>query len=262
VYSANLEYLRFKIDSELDADKSPQEAWKLKEVRDIVLPRVKNLLEIVELFLTRVIAARGVLPYGVRAIVRLVAEPGFWRPGTVRDWCAGGHGPPQASKVYEMAQDRFPKASDVAKMAGVSNFLFTSYLCPAIIQPEAFDLCSPSSRPSASMKRNLLRIATTLKAIGSLRAFDDQAEPWTAEISAKIKGSSELMKQFYSNLCDVPELEDQRRVTMYMESTESRCPTRAFELNSLYLLHAVNWRHDQRMRPFLAKTRQRAAGVI
>ena len=51
------------------------------------------------------------------------------------------------------------------------------------------------------------------------------------------------MKQFYSNLCDVPELEDQRRVTIYMESTESRTPTRAFELNSLYLLHAVLYRN-------------------
>ena len=68
-------------------------------------------------------------------------------------------------------------------------------------------------------------------------------EEVVAEISAKIKGSTELMKQFYSNLCDVPELEDQRRVTMYMESTESRSPTRAFELNSLYLLHAVLYRH-------------------
>jgi len=216
VYQANLEYLRFKIDPDLSSDRSPLEAWKLREVRDIVLPRVKNLLEITELFLTRVIAARGQLPYGIRAIAR---------------------------KVYEMAQDRFPKASDEAKMAGVANFLFTSYLCPAIIQPEAFDLCSPSSRPTAHMKRNLLRIATTLKAIGSLRAFDDQTEPWMAEISAKIKGSTELMKQFYSTLCDVPELEDQRRVTMYMESTESRSPTRAFELNSLYLAHEVLYRH-------------------
>ena len=59
-----------------------------------------------------------------------------------------------------------------------------------------------------------LRVATTLKAIGSLRTFDDQTEPWMAELSAKIQGSKELMKQFYSNLCDVPELEDQRRVTM------------------------------------------------
>jgi len=51
------------------------------------------------------------------------------------------------------------------------------------------------------------------------------------------------MKQFYSNLTDVPELEDQRRVTMYMESTESRSPTRAFELNALYLIHSVLYRH-------------------
>ena len=188
VYAANLEYLRFKIDADLASDMSPQDAWKLKEVREIVLPRVKSLLEIVELFLTRIISARGVLPYGIRAI---------------------------ADKVYTMAQDRFPKATPVQQMTGVSNFLFTSYLCPAIIQPEAFDLCSPSSRPTAHMKRNLLRIATTLKAIGSLKSFDDQTEPWMAEISAKIKGSTELMKQFYSNLCDVPELEDQRRVTMY-----------------------------------------------
>jgi hypothetical protein len=49
--------------------------------------------------------------------------------------------------------------------------------------------------------------------------------------------------QIYSNLCDVPELEDQRRVTMQMESTESRSPTRAFELNSLHLVHSVLYRH-------------------
>ena len=61
-------------------------------MRELVLPRVKSLLEIVELFLTRVIAARGNLPYGIRAV---------------------------ASKVYEMAQDRFPKASDVAM--GIRN---------------------------------------------------------------------------------------------------------------------------------------------
>ena len=74
VYIANLDYLRFKIDPDLESERSPQEAWKLKEVRDIVLPRVKNLLEIVDVFLTRVIAARGVLPYGVRAIARKVYE--------------------------------------------------------------------------------------------------------------------------------------------------------------------------------------------
>ena len=74
VYVANLDYLRFKIDPDLESERSPQEAWKLKEVRDIVLPRVKNLLEIVDVFLTRVIAARGVLPYGVRAIARKVYE--------------------------------------------------------------------------------------------------------------------------------------------------------------------------------------------
>ena len=74
VYVANLDYLRFKIDPDLESERSPQEAWKLKEVRDIVLPRVKNLLEIVDVFLTRVIAARGILPYGVRAIARKVYE--------------------------------------------------------------------------------------------------------------------------------------------------------------------------------------------
>ena len=145
VYQANLTMLRFQEGAELPDAMPASEAWKLREVRAIVMPNVQTLLEIVELFLTRVIAARALLPYGVRAIAR---------------------------KVYEMAQDRFPKSSDVEKMAGVANFLFTTYLCPAIIQPEAFDLCSLSSRPSPHMKRNLLRVATTLKAIGSLKAFD------------------------------------------------------------------------------------------
>ena len=130
-------------------------------------------------------------------------------------------------------------------MAGVSNFLFTSYLCPAIIQPEAFDLCSPSSRPNPHMKRNLLRIATTLKAIGSLKAFDDQTEPWMAEISAKIKGSTELMKQFTELM----------RRARARGPAESQCiwnrpnhaaPHAPSSSTPLYLLHAVlYWHHAE-----------------
>ena len=216
VYQASVQVLRQKIGEDLPEKLSSKEAWQFRELREIIQPRVKTLVEIVELFLTRVIACRNQLPYGIRVL---------------------------AKRVYEMTQDRFPKATDEQRMAGVANFVFTTYLCPAIIQPEAFELCSASSRPTAAMKRNLLRIATSLKAVGCLRHFDDNAEPWMSELSAKIKVSTELMKQFYSNLADVPELDEQRRITVYMESTESRTPTRAFELNSLYLVHSVLYRH-------------------
>ena len=58
--------LRFKSDSDLSADVTPQQAWALPEVRAIILPRVKNLLDVVELFLTRIVSARG-LPARCRA---------------------------------------------------------------------------------------------------------------------------------------------------------------------------------------------------
>ena len=51
------------------------------------------------------------------------------------------------------------------------------------------------------------------------------------------------MKQFYSNLCDVHDLVDQRQVTMYIESTELTTPTRVFEINELYLLQQLMLRH-------------------
>jgi len=216
VYTSVLEELRFKSgDQDMPSSVTAQEAWKLAEVRAAIQPRVKILLDFVELFLTRIIAARNVLPYGLRVLAR---------------------------KVYDSAKDRFPKATASQQMAGVSNFIFVSYICPAIIQPEAFDLCSASSKPSGHMKRNLLRIASTLKRVGSLTPYDI-AEPWYADISALVKSSSEMMKQFYSNLSDVPQLEEQRRVTMYLESTESLTPTRSFELNSVYLLHSVLYRY-------------------
>jgi len=208
--------LRFKSDSDLSADVTPQQAWALPEVRAIILPRVKNLLDVVELFLTRIVSVRGLLPYGIRVVAR---------------------------KIYETAQDRFQKATHGEQMRGVANFLFVSYFCPAIIQPEAFDLCSPSNRPSAHMKRNLVRIASALKMVGSLTPFDDGTEPWHAELSSLVHNSQELMRQFYSSLCDVSELEEHRRVTVYMESTESLTPTRTFELNSIYLLHAALYRN-------------------
>ena len=216
VYASILEELRFKSDSELSADVTPQQAWALPEVRLIIEPRIKNLLDIVELFLTRIISVRGMLPYGIRVVAR---------------------------KIFETAQDRFQKATASEQMRGVSNFLFVSYFCPAIIQPEAFELCSPSNKPSTHMKRNLVRIASALKMVGSLTPFDDGTEPWHAELSTLVHNSQELMRQFYSSLCDVLELEEHRRVTVYMESTESLTPTRTFELNSIYLMHAALYRN-------------------
>ena len=44
------------------------------QVRAIVEPRVKTLLDIVELFLTRIVAVRGQLPYGIRAVARRVYD--------------------------------------------------------------------------------------------------------------------------------------------------------------------------------------------
>ncbi|KAL1503593.1 hypothetical protein AB1Y20_012070 [Prymnesium parvum] len=215
VYISVLEELRFKTgDADMPAAVTAQEAWRLQEVRTAIKPRIRILLDFVELFLTRIIAARNMLPYGLRVLAR---------------------------KVYDAAKDRFPRASASQQMAGVSNFIFVSYICPAIIQPEAFDLCSASSRPSGAMKRNLLRIASTLKRIGSLSPYD-AAEPWYADISALVNSSSEMMKQFYSNLTDVPLLEDQRRVTMYLESTEPLVPTLSLELNSIYLVHSILYR--------------------
>ena len=41
----------------------------------------------------------------------------------------------------------------------------------------------------------------------------------------------------------VPDIEEQRRVTIYMESTESLVPTRIFDLNSIYLLHSILYRN-------------------
>ena len=43
VYVANLDYLRFKIDPDLESERSPQEAWKIKEVR-ARSPTLENLL--------------------------------------------------------------------------------------------------------------------------------------------------------------------------------------------------------------------------
>ena len=88
-----------------------------------------------------------------------------------------------------------------------------------------------------------MRIASALKMVGSLTPFDDGSEPLHAELSSLVHNSQELMLQFYSSLCDVLELEEHRRVTVYMESTESLTPTRTFELNSIYLLHAALYRN-------------------
>ena len=83
VYQSAYHVLRHKIGEDLPEKLTAAEAWQFREVREIIQPRVRTLVELVEIFLTRVIACRNQLPYGIRAL---------------------------AKKVYEMAQDRFPKS--------------------------------------------------------------------------------------------------------------------------------------------------------
>ena len=118
------------------------------------------------------------LPYGVRAIARKIystTADRFRAPPTARR-CAVRW---DASRTYT--------AHDTHLLpAGVANFVFVTFFCPAIIHPQAFDLCSHSNRPTAPMKRNLVRIASTLKLLGSLTPTDGVNEPWYSEIGTLV----------------------------------------------------------------------------
>ena len=74
VYCAAYEELRFKVDADLPQQCTATEAWEFREVRDIVQPRIQQLLELVELFLTAIISARNTLPYGIRALAKKIYE--------------------------------------------------------------------------------------------------------------------------------------------------------------------------------------------
>jgi len=219
VYAEMLSELRNHAEADertqLKDEIASAEAWAIPEVRKVVSQRVRNVVDITELFLTRIIAARSELPYGVRAL---------------------------AKRAYEIAQDRFPQASESARFTGVANLFWVSFICPAIISPAAYGLCSVSNSPTGTMRANLVAIATALHRVGACMPYDEVAEPWKAPLSALVSGSTELMRQFYSALTEVPELEEQRSLTVYLESCESLRPIRCFELNALFLLHALSYR--------------------
>ena len=58
-----------------------------------------------------------------------------------------------ARRAYETSVDRFPKGTPAEQMAAVSNVLFISYICPAIISPQTYGLCSVSTAPNAIVHR-------------------------------------------------------------------------------------------------------------
>ena len=67
VYAAAYSELKHKIGEDLPEKLPALEAWQFREVRDIVQPRVRILVELVEVFLTRVIACRNQVRCGAPA---------------------------------------------------------------------------------------------------------------------------------------------------------------------------------------------------
>lgn len=96
------------------------------DVKAIIEPRIKMLMEIAESFLVTILSSMDKVPYGIRWICK---------------------------QIRSLTKRKYPEASDFAICSLIGGFFFLRFINPAIVTPQAYMLVDgpPAKHPRRTL---------------------------------------------------------------------------------------------------------------
>ena len=118
--------------------------------------------------------------------------------------------------IRSCAEDRYGSFIRTVKYTSVSGFLFLRLFCPAILNPELFELlpgkCDSSSRrnnanklterPNERSRRTLTLIAKSLIVLANMAKFGAK-EPWMEHMNRWLVTATPVFKAFIEDICSI-----------------------------------------------------------
>ncbi|KAL7749892.1 RasGAP protein [Sorochytrium milnesiophthora] len=196
---------------------TPDEAAKISEVQQIVVPRIRMLKEVASSFVSTIIGSIDSVPYGIRWICK---------------------------QIKGLAKRKYPDASDWEICSLIGGFFMLRYVNPAIVTPQAFMLVP--SQPSKHPRRTLTLIAKMLQTLanGTTQTKEEYMQP----LAEWAQSQKERITQFFWDLCEVPDFYEDLELDQYV-ALSKRDMTISITVNELYGTQALLWAHRDVVAP-------------
>ncbi|EGC29378.1 Ras GTPase-activating protein [Dictyostelium purpureum] len=187
---------------------------QLKEVQNILEPRVEKCIQICERFFTGIIQSLNRLPYGIRWICK---------------------------QIQHIAQKNFDsKPDEIAKVIGY--FVYYRFINLAIVTPDAFEILDKEL--SITSRKNLVNIAKVLQNLFTLKTFQNQgSERWMQPLNSWILSKTDTVRQYLEDLVQVTDPSEYLRVDKYNELTLKLNPVVVISLGEISQTHRLLINH-------------------
>ncbi|EGG18524.1 RasGTPase-activating protein [Cavenderia fasciculata] len=196
--------------STLNRGLAEEQIIQLKEVQDILAPRVEKCISICERFFTGIVESLNRLPYGIRWICK---------------------------QIKNISEKSFgSKPEEIAKVIGY--FVYYRFMNLAIVTPDAFEIINKEL--SMISRKNLVNIAKVLQYLFTLKTFQNQGgERWMQPLNTWILSKTDIVKQYFEDLVQVTDPSEYLRVDKYNELTLKLHPVVVISLGEISQTHRL-----------------------
>eukprot|EP01133_Synstelium_polycarpum_P004372 gene4372-5114_t len=187
-----------------------EQILQLKEVQDILAPRVEKCITICDKFFTGIIESLNRLPYGIRWICK---------------------------QIHSISQKNFEsKPDEIAKVIGY--FVYYRFMNLAIVTPDAFEIIDKEL--SMNSRKNLVNIAKVLQNLFTIKTFQNQGgERWMQPLNKWILSKTDMVRQYFEDLIQVTDPSEYLRVDRYNELTLKLNPVVVVSLGEISQTHKL-----------------------
>lgn len=180
----NEEEIKTGEKSKLKRDLTEEEIMEVKEVKEIINSRIKQLTTFCQTFFTQIIRNLPKVPYGIRWICK---------------------------QIRKIAQENFENSAedDILKVTGY--FVYYRFINLAIVTPDAFEIIDKELTPVA--RKNLVSVAKVLQNLFNFSLFSSKSDRWMMPLNDWIEKNYETVRDYFTDLIEVADPEEYLQVT-------------------------------------------------
>ncbi|KAI9248995.1 Rho GTPase activation protein, partial [Sporodiniella umbellata] len=190
---------------------TPEVAARNAEVQKIIQPRLEQLMDIAESFLTVILDSTPCVPYGIRWICK---------------------------QIRSLTKRKNPEASDYSVCSMIGGFFFLRFINPAIVTPRAYMLLDTA--PNNSPRRTLTLVAKMLQNLANKPSY--AKETYMFPTNPFVERNKQRINRFLNELCEVGDFYETLEMDQYMALSKKDIEIN-ITLNEMYNTHTLVERH-------------------
>ncbi|CAO3686002.1 unnamed protein product [Rhizopus stolonifer] len=164
---------------------TPEIASANPMVQSVIEPRLKELMEIANGFLTTIIDSLDQIPYGIRWICK---------------------------QIRSLTKRKYPDASEYAVSSLIGGFFFLRFVNPAIVTPQAYMLVDRI--PGPNTRTTLTLLAKMIQNLANKPSY--AKEGYMIPTNVFVEKNKKRTNQFLNDLCEVGDFYEQLEMDQYM----------------------------------------------